>query len=160
MRREKSDDQQLERDLVDALGALIKRAGAIAQEMCPSFGLTPSDLLALYKLDDGLSMKELAGRLGCDASFVTVVTDALEKQGLVRREPSQRDRRVKNLRLTPEGVAAQQRLNCELASQMPWNARLSEKERRGFLSLLQKMVIEPTPAPGGENVTPATSTSS
>lgn len=160
MRREKGDDQRIERELVDAFGALMKRAGAIAQEMCPSFGLSPSDLLALYKLEDGLSMKELAGRLGCDASFVTVVTDALEKRGLVRREPSQRDRRVKNLRLTPEGVVAQQRLNCELASRMPWNACLSDRERRGFLSLLRKMVIDPTPADGGESVTPVASTSS
>jgi DNA-binding MarR family transcriptional regulator len=160
MRRKKDIDYGLERELVDAFGALIKHAGTIAQGMCPAFGLNPSDLLALYKLDDGLSMKELAGRLDCDASFVTAVTDALEKRGLVRREPSQRDRRVKNLRLTPEGADAKQRLTDELAAQMPWNSRLDSKERRCFLSLLRKMVTDPTPSAGGDSVTPAISTSS
>ena len=50
-------------------------------------------------------MKELGLRMGCDPSFVTTVADALEKRGLARREPSQRDRRSKNLVLTDEGVA-------------------------------------------------------
>jgi DNA-binding MarR family transcriptional regulator len=114
-------------------------AAAIVGEMAPSFGVNPSDLLALFKLDDGLSMKELAAQLGCDASFVTVVTDALEKRGLVRREPSQRDRRVKNLRLTPEGTAAKERLIHEIGTRMPWNTRLDTSERCCFLKLLKKM---------------------
>jgi DNA-binding MarR family transcriptional regulator len=142
----------MERELVDALGALMHNAGAIASEMAPTFGVNPSDLLALFKLDDGLSMKELAGKLGCDASFVTVVTDALEKRGLVRREPSQRDRRVKNLRLTPEGVTAKERLTNEIGARMPWNTRLSTAERRCFLKLLKKMT--------GDTVTTAESPSS
>ena len=55
-------------------------------------------------------MKELAQQMGCDASFVTTIADTLERHGFARREPSQRDRRVKNLVLTPEGIAAKERL--------------------------------------------------
>jgi DNA-binding MarR family transcriptional regulator len=139
MRRKQDTEPATERELVDALGDLMHDAGAIASEVAPSFGVTPSDLLALFKLDDGLPMKELASRLGCDASFVTVVTDTLEKRGLVRREPSQRDRRVKNLRLTPEGVAAKERLTTEIGGRMPWNTRLDADERCCFLALLKKM---------------------
>jgi DNA-binding MarR family transcriptional regulator len=139
MRREKGSDPATERELVDALGELMHNAGTIANEVASTVGVTPSDLLALFKLDDGLPMKELASRLGCDASFVTVVTDALEKRGLVRREPSQRDRRVKNLRLTPEGAAAKERLINEVGAQMPWNTRLDADERCCFLALLKKM---------------------
>jgi DNA-binding MarR family transcriptional regulator len=147
MRCEKATNPATERELVDALGDLMHSAGAIVAEVAPSFGVNPSDLLALFKLDDGLSMKELAAQLGCDASFVTVVTDALEKRGLVRREPSQRDRRVKNLRLTPEGVAAKERLTSEIGTRMPWNTRLDRSERCCFLKLLKKMTCDTvTPA--------------
>ena len=139
MRQQQTSDPATQRELVDALGELMHDAGAIAGEMAPGFGVSPTDLLALFKLDDGVPMKELASRLGCDASFVTVVTDALEKRGLVRREPSQRDRRVKNLRITPEGVAAKERLINEIGSRMPWNTRLDADERCCFLALLKKM---------------------
>jgi DNA-binding MarR family transcriptional regulator len=139
MRCEKGSDPATERELVDALTELMHNAGEIANEVAPSFGVSTSDLLALFKLDDGLSMKELASRLACDASFVTVVTDALEKRGLVRREPNQRDRRVKNLRITPEGVAAKERLITEIGARMPWNTRLDDSERCCFLALLKKM---------------------
>jgi DNA-binding MarR family transcriptional regulator len=139
MRCEEDTDPATERELVDALTSLLHSVGAIAGELAPTFGVNPSDLLALFKLDDGLPMKELASRLGCDASFITVVTDALEKRGLVRREPSQRDRRVKNLRLTPEGVAAKERLIRDIGARMPWNTRLDTSERCCFLTLLKKM---------------------
>jgi DNA-binding MarR family transcriptional regulator len=148
------DDAAVQRELVDALTGMMKQAGAVAQEIAPSFGLTPTDLLALFKLEDGLPMKELATRMGCDASFVTTIADALEKRGLVRREPSQRDRRVKNLRLTPEGVAAKERMTHELGTRMPWNTRLDLPERCCFLSHLKKMVAG-SESLGGEAVTPA-----
>lgn len=157
--RSEQNDCAVERQLIDALGSLMKSAGALAQEVAPSFGVTPSDLLALFKLDDGISMKELASRLGCDASFVTVVADALERRGLVRREPSPRDRRVKNLRLTPEGATAKERIVGELSSRMPWNTRLDYSERRCFLSLLNKMT-DSEPSQGGEAVTSTGRTSS
>jgi DNA-binding MarR family transcriptional regulator len=131
----------LDRSILDALTDLIKQASGISHSIAASFGVGPSDLLALFKLEDGvLSMKELAQRMGCDASFVTVIADALEREGLARREPSQRDRRVKNLVLTEKGSAAQERLMVELAARMPWCNKLNESERRCFLSLLNKML--------------------
>jgi DNA-binding MarR family transcriptional regulator len=85
-------------------------------------------------------MKELAQRMGCDASFVTTIADTLEREGLARRAPSLRDRRVKNLVLTPEGIAAKERLMRELATRMPWCYALDETERQCFLKLLNKML--------------------
>jgi DNA-binding MarR family transcriptional regulator len=83
-------------------------------------------------------MKELAQHMGCDASFVTSVADTLERRGFAKREPSQRDRRVKNLVLTQEGIAAKERLMRELAAKMPWSYALDDSERRCFLALLRK----------------------
>ena len=99
----------------------------------------PSDLVALSKLDKPLPMKELAQRMACDASFVTAVADTLEENGLVTREPSPYDRRVKHLVLTSDGIAARERLTREFAVQLPWCTSLDDAERGGFLSLLRKM---------------------
>lgn len=138
--RATADAPALDRDIVNALADLVKQAGAISQSIAGRLGIGTSDLLALFKLDDVFTMKELAQKLGCDASFVTVIADTLEREGLARRTPSQQDRRVKNLVLTPQGIAAKERLMAELASRMPWSYGLDHTERQCFLKLLSKML--------------------
>ena len=135
----------LNREILDAFGALVKQLAATGQSIAASFRVAPSDLLALVKLDGVLPMKELAQRMGCDASFVTAVADALERHGLGRRVPWLRDRRVKNLVLTPDGLAAKERLMRELAERMPWCYALDDAERQCFLGLLRKMLGNPGP---------------
>jgi MarR family transcriptional regulator, organic hydroperoxide resistance regulator len=133
----------LNREILDTFGALVKQLAATGQSIAASFRVAPSDLLALVKLDGVVTMKELAQRMGCDASFVTAVADALERHGLAKREPSQRDRRVKNLVLTPDGIAAKERLMQELAERMPWCYALDDTERQCLLGLLKKMLTSP-----------------
>ena len=152
------------RAIVNGVTDLVKRAGAISQSIADLFDIAPSDLLALFKLDEIMTMKELAQHMGCDASFVTTIADTLERRGLARREPSLRDRRVKNLVLTPEGIAVKERMMQELALRMPWCYALDEKERHIFLALIQKMLAAETehaerPA-GGEPVTTAAAATS
>ena len=145
----------LNREILDAFGALVKQLAATGQSIAASFRIAPSDLFALVKLDGVLSMKELAHRMGCDASFVTAVADALERHGLAKREPSQRDRRVKNLVLTPDGRTAKERLMHELAERMPWCYALDDAERQCLLGLLKKMLN--SPAPGADSAQERTS---
>ena len=153
-----------DRSIVNGLTDLVKRAGAISQSIADRFGIAPSDLLALFKLDEVMTMKELAQHMSCDASFVTTIADTLERRGLARREPSLRDRRVKNLVLTPEGIAVKERMFQELALRMPWCYGLDEKERHVFLALIQKMLVAAPPhadsPDGGEPVTIAAATTS
>ena len=136
----------LNRDILDALTSLVKQAGAVGQSIAGGVGLAPHDLLAMFKLDGTLPMKELAQRMGCDASFITTIADNLEKRGFLRREPGQRDRRVKNLVLTGDGISIKDRLMSQLAERMPWCYALDEEERRCFLRLVRKMVDTPGPA--------------
>jgi DNA-binding MarR family transcriptional regulator len=133
-----ADASAVNRDILDALTGLVKLVGGVAQGIASEFDIAPHDLLAMFKLEGVLSMKELAQHMGCDASFITSVADTLERRGFARREPSQRDRRVKNLVLTEEGIAAKERLMRELAAKMPWSYALDDGERRCFLTLLQK----------------------
>ena len=135
----------LNRDILDALTTLIKRAGSVGHSIADEFGVTPPDLLAMFKLEGALAMKELAQRMGCDASFITTIADNLEKRGFLHREPGQRDRRVKNLVLTEDGITAKERMMALLAERMPWCYALSEEERRCFLGLVRKMLDAPCP---------------
>ena len=145
----------LDRDILDALTTLVKRAGTIGHTIAACFGIAPHDLLALFKLEGGLPMKELAQRMGCDASFVTAIADTLEKRGFIRREPGQRDRRVKNLLLTPDGIAAKERMMAQLAAKMPWSYALDEGEQACLLTLLRKMLDTPCPGADGGAGEPA-----
>ena len=133
-----ADASAVNRDILDSLTGLVKLVGGVAQGIASEFDIAPHDLLAMFKLEGVLSMKELAQHMGCDASFITSVADTLERRGFARREPSQRDRRVKNLVLTEEGIAAKERLMRELAAKMPWSYALDDGERHCFLALLQK----------------------
>jgi DNA-binding MarR family transcriptional regulator len=150
-----SDASAVNRDILDSMTSLIKLVGGIAQGIASEFEIAPHDLLAMFKLDGVMSMKELAQHMGCDASFITSVADTLERRGFARRAPSQRDRRVKNLVLTEDGIAAKERLMAELAAKMPWSYALDDGERCCFLALLKKALggDRPDVCPGGE--TPA-----
>lgn len=138
----------LNRDILEALTTLIKQAEPVWHSIADGFGVAPPHLLAMFKLEGGLAMKELAQRLGCDASFVTSIADNLERRGFLRREPGLRDRRVKNLVLTQDGLAAKDRLMTQLAARMPWCYALNEQERQCFLGLLRKMLDASAPAAG------------
>ena len=133
-------DEQLNQQISDTIPELIKHIHELGQRIAIEFGLNGSDAFALLKLDAPMTMKDLGLRMGCDPSFVTSVADALEKHGLARREPSQRDRRSKNLVLTPEGVTLRDRLCTELSARAPWCTTLDTSERRCLLGLMRKML--------------------
>jgi MarR family transcriptional regulator, organic hydroperoxide resistance regulator len=133
-------DDELNRQIADALGELIRHAHDLGQAIASDLRLTVSDTKALFMLDAPMTMKDLGLRMGCDPSFVTSVADALEKHGLARREPSPRDRRSKNLVLTPEGVQLRERLCEELTARAPWCTSLDSSERWCLLGLLRKML--------------------
>jgi DNA-binding MarR family transcriptional regulator len=75
---------------------------AVLQEL----GLTPGHMKTLFVLDpdEPRSMGELAEAMACDASNATWLVDRLEERQLVERRPHPRDRRVKTVVLTDDGV--------------------------------------------------------
>jgi DNA-binding MarR family transcriptional regulator len=133
-------DEQLNQQISDTFPELFKHFHELGQRIAVEFGFNASDAIALMKLDAPLTMKELGQRMGCDPSFITTIADSLEKHGLARREPSQRDRRSKNIVLTPEGEAVRDRLFRELMTRAPWCTALDTGERRCLLGLMRKMI--------------------
>ena len=143
-------EERLNEQIMDGLAELLRHLAGLGQQIGAQYGLSGSDAMALHKLEHPISMKEFAGLLGCDASFVTVLTDSMEKHGLARREPSQIDRRRKNIVLTDHGIAVKDQLMRDVAQRMPWGNALDIGERQAFLRMLRKMLAA---AKGGE--TPA-----
>lgn len=65
------------------------------------------------KTDSPLSQSELADRLGVEGATMVAMVDRLVKAGLVVRQASATDRRVKRVVLTPAGLAVYEKVKTE-----------------------------------------------
>jgi DNA-binding MarR family transcriptional regulator len=65
-------------------------------------------ILAMLKLRDGVSTKDLSYLLGIRTSSLNEALAKLERAGLTRREPSDADRRIMLVKLTDKGRTAEQ----------------------------------------------------
>jgi MarR family transcriptional regulator, transcriptional regulator for hemolysin len=65
------------------------------------------------KAESPLSQSELADRLGVEGATMVAMVDRLVKAGLVAREASSTDRRIKRVVLTPAGVAVYEKVKTE-----------------------------------------------
>ncbi|MFI7406073.1 MarR family winged helix-turn-helix transcriptional regulator [Streptomyces sp. NPDC049541] len=113
-----------------------------------SENLTASQGKTLNVLRRGpASMSTLATTLTCDASNMTGIVDRLEKRGLVRREPSPSDRRVKNVLLTEEGEQVIDVIRGKMNKTLAGLSRLSEQEQDTLYTLLKRaFASQPTTA--------------
>jgi len=154
----RSEADQLDSEILDAMGELIVQFIARGEQIAQRFGVPAFCLKALHVLESSMAMRDLGKHMHCDPSFVTAIADLLEKRGLARREASTADRRIKNLVLTPEGVGLRGKIEREFLANMPWR-NLDEQERACLLSLIRKMTPAGATAPGTNTTsTPTSST--
>ena len=85
-------------------------------------------------------MSRLAEALACDASNVTGLVDRLEARGLVRRQPSAGDRRVKVLELTPAGARLRSTVFDRMTKPPESLERLSADEQRMLVKILKRLL--------------------
>jgi DNA-binding MarR family transcriptional regulator len=109
---------------------------AIAREL----DLRPAAFGTLKMLDRPRAMSEVAEALQCDNSNVTGIVDSLEEKGLARRRPSEEDRRVKLIELTPEGQRVHARLAEAFATPPSWVEVLSVEDQRTLRDVLRRAV--------------------
>lgn len=102
-------------------------------------GLSTAQARVLIALREPLSMSALAGHLACDASNATGLTARLEARDLVRRAPSEADRRVKVVTATPEGMALAGRIRAEMRAVHTALDTLTPAEREALLPLLNRL---------------------
>jgi len=130
----------LDAEIGEAFSELFEQMVKRFDELARGFSLPTVAVKALHMLASPMAMKELGQRFHCDPSFVTAIADMLDTHGLGRRETSPKDRRVKNLLLTPKGLALRERVEKELTACMPWVSALDASERECLLGLLRKMI--------------------
>jgi DNA-binding MarR family transcriptional regulator len=156
----RSKVDQLDSEILDAMGELIADLIARSEQIAQRFGVPAFCLKALHLLDSSMAMRDLGKFMHCDPSFVTAIADLLEKRGLARREASTADRRIKNLVLTQEGIGLRGKIEHEFMAHMPWRS-LDQQERRCLLSLIRKMTsAEAAAATDTKGTTGTTTTAS
>ena len=104
--------------------------------------LSPAQCHVLHLLEPErpIPMGQLAETLSCHASNVTGLVDRLESRGLLRRRPSDEDRRVKVLVLTPAGARLRTLLIGRMTSPPAAFERLSSREQRELLRILRRLL--------------------
>jgi DNA-binding MarR family transcriptional regulator len=97
-------------------------------------------VLRLIVPGEPVSMGRLAETLACHASNVTGLVDRLESRGLVRRQPSATDRRLKELALTPSGIRLRAVLLERMTRPPETLDRLSAAEQRSLVRMLRRLL--------------------
>ncbi|SHF43888.1 MarR family winged helix-turn-helix transcriptional regulator [Desulforamulus putei] len=112
--------------------------GNLAEQM----GLDPAPLSALLKLwrQDGLTVTELGDKLFLKASTITSLVDRMERDGLVRRERNQEDRRVVRIFLTEKAKNLKEQFpGFEEYIQDKIKGHFTEEELETLIKLLSKL---------------------
>jgi DNA-binding MarR family transcriptional regulator len=97
-------------------------------------------MAALYRRRDGVTMSELSRMLLVSNGNATTVVDRLENDGLVRRTPSDTDRRTIFVALTPDGLASFEGLAADHERAVTRVfAHLSESDLDTLTDILKRM---------------------
>jgi DNA-binding MarR family transcriptional regulator len=119
-----------------------------AAEALDSVGLTTARfaLLNVIGAREGAIQQELGAALGIDRSTMVSLIDQLERAGLAKRRPSARDRRAREISITPKGrrlLEQARRLLSQVEDEVL--AGLTADERAELLGLLRR-ALESAPA--------------
>jgi DNA-binding MarR family transcriptional regulator len=107
-------------------------------EIARKLGVTAPILGTMRLLDEPRTMGQMAELLRCDPSNVTGLVDALEAKDLAERRPSEVDRRVKVVVLTPKGSKLRARTMAEMRKPPPWLHGLSNADQRRLRDVLRR----------------------
>ena len=118
---------------------------AIFLQETEAFGVTPVQYAALQTVGNspGIDQRTLARSIGLDTSTIAGVIDRLESRGLLMRNASTEDRRVRQLTLTD---TARQLLTAVAPSMLKAQQLilepLSQEEQAEFTRLLRQLVTK------------------
>ncbi|MGH8318166.1 MAG: MarR family winged helix-turn-helix transcriptional regulator [Steroidobacteraceae bacterium] len=130
-----------------SIGFLVKRCGGLMSQLAErrfaaeQVSFTQWMVIANLARFVQLTATELSAESCHDMGALTRIVDDLEEAGLARRERSERDRRVVQITLTPEGRRHLQdgkRLVVELLNSLV--APFSRQEIETLIALLQRMM--------------------
>jgi DNA-binding MarR family transcriptional regulator len=119
-------------------------------EALESIGLTPPlfALLNVLGARKGAIQQELGSAMGIDPSTMVSLIDQLESAGLAERRPHPKDRRAREVAITPKGRRVLERAR-DLARRVERDLLrgLTPSERRQLLTLLRRALSTAPPQP-------------
>ena len=124
-------------EIVWRLLKLNRRMHQEFERVAAEFDLSAAEAGALRRLDKPFSMRAFADAIGCDASYVTILSDRLDALGLLERIPDEHDRRVRQLVLTDKGEQMRLALTERVLATSPALTNLTEQDRREFVEFLR-----------------------
>jgi len=134
-------------DLETLPGHYIRRlqqiAVAIFLQETEAHGVTPVQYAGLQAVrrSPGIDQRTLARSIGLDTSTVAGVIDRLESRGLMVRNSSPDDRRVRLLSLTDEGLALLDEIQpAMMRAQQRILEPLSRKDQQEFMRMIRSVV--------------------
>jgi DNA-binding MarR family transcriptional regulator len=128
-------------EIVRVLVEVGNSADAVVAEVLAEFGVPASVGATLWALAPGSeppTMRDVAARLRCDPSTVSLAADKLQSAGLIVRQPHPVDGRKRTLALTERGHELWEVLTKRLHASGLF-AGLDAEEQRTLLTLLTKM---------------------
>ena len=119
-------------------------------EAFETIGLTPAlfALLNVIGAREGAIQQELGAMLGIDPSTMVALVDRLEEAGLAKRRPAPRDRRAREVVITPKGrrqLEAARRKVADVEDEVLGG--LSGGERDQLMTLLRRALAAAPPQP-------------
>ena len=118
-------------------------AVAMFTQATDAWGITPLQFAVLQKLVHlpGIDQRTLSVEVGFDKATIGGVIDRLEVRGLLQRQQTAKDRRVRLLSLTADGEALLTSAGpAVLQAQQRMLDPLSEEERETFAQLMRKVI--------------------
>lgn len=133
---------------------LCRAHRARAGELLAEFDLHPGQERVLFLLwdADGLTLSQLAERLGVQAPTVTKMITRMGASGYLERRPAPKDSRVTQVFLSEQGRGVKKAVEKSYARlEQETGARLSTEERKTLLELLAKVVPNLSQSLGAED---------
>ncbi|MEY9937551.1 MarR family winged helix-turn-helix transcriptional regulator [Streptacidiphilus sp. MAP5-3] len=134
-------DVERKAEIVRVLMEVGNAADGVVAQVLGEFGVPTSVAGTLWALAPGTeppTMRDVAARLHCDPSTVSLAADKLQSMGLVARQPHPADGRKRTLVLTEQGHELWEALRTRLHASGLF-AGLDAQEQDALLALLTKM---------------------
>ena len=133
--------ERVGQEIATLMGGLVRgfRAGFVACADRLELGPGEAQLLWLLEERGEASTGDLAQRLGVDPANASTLLTKLERRGLVRRQPAERDRRRRLASLTAEGRRTKLALARCMEKRQPGFGQLATAELVSFRDLLRRV---------------------
>jgi DNA-binding MarR family transcriptional regulator len=139
-------------EIANMPGFLIRRCNQISMalflEETAGQDLTPAQYgaLALIAAEPGMDQTRLTDRSALDRSSVTKCVERLEARGMIRRDMDAKDRRVRQLHITEEGLSLLNDVEAAVKrAQDRIIGPLGEERAKLFLAMLQEVASANNP---------------